>query len=68
MQGNTISKQIAKAALAADPIPNIPEMSAVWTPAANDWYQVALGKATPAAAAAAADRDVTAAIVKLHSG
>jgi len=68
VQGNPLSKQLGAAALAADPIPNIPEMSAVWAPTANDWAQVALGKATPQAAAQAAQRDVAAAIAKSHGG
>jgi arabinogalactan oligomer/maltooligosaccharide transport system substrate-binding protein len=66
VQGNPLSKQLAAAALAADPIPNIPEMNDVWTPVANDWLQVAEGKATAQAAATASQKDVQAAIVKSH--
>jgi maltose-binding protein MalE len=40
----------------------------VWTPAAADWQQVALGKATAQAAAAAAQKDVQSAITKMHGG
>ncbi|MBV9278873.1 MAG: extracellular solute-binding protein [Chloroflexi bacterium] len=68
VQGNSLAKQLAAAALAADPIPNIPEMNAVWTPAAADWQQVALGKASAQAAAAASLKDVQSAITKMHGG
>jgi arabinogalactan oligomer/maltooligosaccharide transport system substrate-binding protein len=68
VQGTALSKQLAAAALAADPIPNIPEMNQVWTPVANDWLQVAEGKATAQAAAAASQKEVQAAIVKSHGG
>lgn len=64
VQGNALSKQLGAAALAADPIPAVPEMNQVWAPAAADWLQAAQGKATPKAAAAAAQKDVQAAIAK----
>lgn len=68
VQSSALSKQLAKAALAADPIPNIPQMAQVWTPAATDWLQAAEGKASAAAAAAQAQKDAAAAIAKANSG
>jgi arabinogalactan oligomer / maltooligosaccharide transport system substrate-binding protein len=68
VQKNSLSKALAAAALSAAPIPGIPEMNAVWTPAATDWQQVAQGKATAAAAAAQSQKDVAAAIAKLNGG
>lgn len=41
----------AKSALAGDPLPNVPEMQAVWTPAANAITLLIQGKATPQTAA-----------------
>ncbi len=42
----------AKAALAAEPLPNVPEMNAVWTPGGNAISLVINGKSQPADAAA----------------
>jgi arabinogalactan oligomer/maltooligosaccharide transport system substrate-binding protein len=68
VQKDPLSKSLAAAALAAAPIPGIPEMNAVWTPAGTDWQQVAEGKASAAAAAAQSQKDVAAAIAKLNGG
>jgi arabinogalactan oligomer/maltooligosaccharide transport system substrate-binding protein len=68
VQGKALSKEIAKAALAADPIPNIPEMQQVWAPAAADWQQVAEGKATAQDAARVSAQDIKSAIAKAHGG
>jgi len=38
-------------ALAGDPLPNVPEMGQVWTPAANNIDLVLTGKETPSQAA-----------------
>ena len=68
VQGDPVAKGLAGAALAAAPIPGIPEMQVVWSPVATDWNQVALGKATAQQAATQSQTDVQQAIAKLHGG
>jgi arabinogalactan oligomer / maltooligosaccharide transport system substrate-binding protein len=68
VQRDPLAKQLASAALSAAPIPGIPEMAQVWAPVASDWQQVAMGKATAAAAASQSEKDVKAAIAKAHGG
>ncbi len=68
VQSNSIARELAAAALSASPIPNIAEMQQVWTPAANDWQQVAEGKATAAQAAKVSQSDINSAIAKAHGG
>ncbi len=68
VQSDPLARQLAAAAQSAAPIPGIPEMAQVWAPTATDWQQVALGKATPQAAATQSQKDVKAAIAKAHGG
>jgi arabinogalactan oligomer/maltooligosaccharide transport system substrate-binding protein len=67
-QQNAVDKGIAKAALAGDPMPNIPEMNFVWTPMANAVTAVEQQKQTPAAALKSASDTITADITKSHNG
>jgi arabinogalactan oligomer/maltooligosaccharide transport system substrate-binding protein len=68
VQKDPVSAGLAKAALSAQPIPNIPEMSQVWTPAGNAIGLVFKGQAAPSAAAATMTTQIKAAIAKEHSG
>lgn len=52
VQSNPIYAVYAKAALSGDPLPNVPEMSAVWTPALNAITEVIRGKSSPSVGAA----------------
>lgn len=65
---DAVAAGLGRAALAASPMPNIPEMNQVWTPYGNALAQVMQGKATPAAAAHAAVKQIKADIVKAHGG
>jgi len=52
VQGDPILAGYAKTALAAEPIPNAPQMQAVWTPVMNQITLLSHGKVTPAQAGA----------------
>lgn len=67
-QNNPVNKGVAKAALAGDPMPNIPEMNFVWTPMANAVTAVEQQKQTPAEALKNATAQINADIVKSHNG
>lgn len=68
VQADPVAGGLAKAALAADPMPNIVEMNNVWTPMANAVTAVVQGKSTPSAALKAATGQIKADIAKSHSG
>lgn len=68
VQKDPVAGGLARAALAASPMPNIAEMAQVWTPAGNAIGQVVQGKATPAAAAKAMVAQISSDIAKAHGG
>lgn len=68
VQKDPVEGGLARAALAADPMPNIPEMNFVWSPIANAVTAVVTGKSTPAAALQAAVQQINSDIVKSHNG
>jgi arabinogalactan oligomer/maltooligosaccharide transport system substrate-binding protein len=68
VQKDPVAGGLAHAALAADPMPNIPEMNSVWTPMANAVTAVEQQKSTPAAALKAAVDQIKADITKSHNG
>ncbi len=51
IQGDPITQAFAQSAAGGEPMPNIPQMPAVWTPAGNALTLITSGKATPQAAA-----------------
>jgi len=51
IQNDPITQAFAQSAAGGDPMPNIPQMPAVWTPAGNALTLITSGKATPKAAA-----------------
>lgn len=59
---------LGKAALAAQPMPNIPEMNQVWTPMGNALSLAIKNKASAADAARAAVTQIKADIAKAHGG
>jgi arabinogalactan oligomer/maltooligosaccharide transport system substrate-binding protein len=63
-----VAAGLARAALTAQPIPNIPEMSQVWSPAGNAIGLVFKGQATASAAASTMTSQIKSAIAKEHSG
>jgi len=63
-----IASALGKAALAAAPMPNIPEMNQVWTPMGNALSQAIKNKATPSDAAKAAVAQIKSDIAKAHGG
>jgi len=65
---NSVASGLGRAAVAASPMPNIPEMNQVWTPMGNAIALALQGKATPAAAAHAAVTQIKADIAKAHGG
>ena len=68
VQSDPVSSGLARAALSANPMPNIPEMGQVWTPMANALTLVVKGQLSPADAAHQAVAAIKAAIAKLHGG
>jgi arabinogalactan oligomer/maltooligosaccharide transport system substrate-binding protein len=68
VQGNAVGRAVAAAALAASPMPNIPEMATVWTPFSNNMTDMYQGKATPQQVVSTTYQQVKQAIAKLHSG
>lgn len=68
VQRDPIGGGLAHAALAASPIPNIPEMAQVWTPAGNAIGLVFKGTATPSDAAKTMTAQIKQAIAKAHGG
>lgn len=68
VQKDPVAGGLARAALAADPMPNIPEMNFVWTPMANAVTAVVDKKSAPAAALSAAVTQIRSDIVKSHNG
>jgi arabinogalactan oligomer/maltooligosaccharide transport system substrate-binding protein len=67
IQGDPIYSAYAKTALSGDPLPNVPEMSTVWTPGANAITLVISGKETPQAAAANMVKQIKQGIAQLKS-
>jgi maltose-binding protein MalE len=68
VQSDPINGGLAHAALAADPMPNIPEMGQVWAPMVSAVTLIVKGQATPSDAANAAVQQISAAIAKSHGG
>ncbi len=73
LKSNTVAKDplaagIGRAALAAQPMPNIPEMNQVWTPMGNALSLAIKNKASAADAAHAAVAQIKADIAKAHGG
>lgn len=68
VQKDPVAGGLAKAALAADPMPNIPEMNFVWTPMANAVTAVEQQKSTASEALKAAVTQINSDITKSHSG
>jgi arabinogalactan oligomer/maltooligosaccharide transport system substrate-binding protein len=68
VQKNQVSGKLARAAFAADPMPNIAEMNQVWTPMGNAIAAVVQGKETAAQAARAAVTQIKSDIAKSHAG
>ncbi|HLJ67518.1 MAG TPA: extracellular solute-binding protein [Chloroflexota bacterium] len=68
IQKDPVEGGLAHAALAASPMPNIPEMNEVWTPMGTAIGDVEQGKASAADAAKAAVAQIKAAIAKAHGG
>jgi arabinogalactan oligomer / maltooligosaccharide transport system substrate-binding protein len=66
VQKNAVAGGLAKAALAAVPMPNIAEMNQVWTPMGTAIGNVVTGKDTAASAAKAAVTQIKADIAKAH--
>jgi arabinogalactan oligomer/maltooligosaccharide transport system substrate-binding protein len=67
IQKDPVYSVYAKSALAGDPLPNVPEMSAVWTPAGNAITLVDRGKSSPSAAAANMVKQIKQGIAQLKS-
>lgn len=68
VQRDPVAKGLAKAALAASPMPNIAEMNQVWGPMGTAIGDVVQGKATASAAAKAAVAQIKSDIQKAHGG
>lgn len=68
VQRAAIGGGLARAALSASPIPNIPEMAQVWTPAGNAIGLVFKGQATPSDAAKIMTAQIKTNIAKAHGG
>jgi arabinogalactan oligomer/maltooligosaccharide transport system substrate-binding protein len=68
VQKDAVAGGLAHAALAAAPMPNIPEMDQVWTPMGNAITAVVQGKSSASAAAKAAVQEIKSAIAKAHGG
>lgn len=68
VQKDSIGAPFSKAALAAQPMPNIPEMQQVWTPTASALDLIAKGSVSPADAAHQTVTAIKSAIAKAHGG
>ncbi|HEX6509912.1 MAG TPA: extracellular solute-binding protein [Chloroflexota bacterium] len=68
VQKDPILGGLAHAAVAAAPMPNIPEMGDVWTPAKSAITLVVKGQASPSDAAKAMVQQIKQAIAKAHGG
>lgn len=68
IRNDPVGRGVAAAALAAQPMPNIPEMAYVWARVNPALTLVVQGKATPAQAAQTAYRQVKADIAKAKGG
>jgi len=68
VKSDPVAGGIAKAALAASPIPNIAEMAQVWSPAGNAIGLVFKGQATASDAAKTMTSQIKADIAKAHGG
>jgi arabinogalactan oligomer/maltooligosaccharide transport system substrate-binding protein len=68
VQGDAIAKGLSQAALIGQPMPNIPEMAQVWTPAGNAIDLVTKGSMSPATAAQQTAAAIKSAIAKAHGG
>lgn len=68
VQKNAVARGLAQAALNAQPMPSIAEMSQVWTPMGNALTLINTNKAQPGPALRAAVQQIQSAIAKAHSG
>lgn len=64
VKANPVTQAVINSANAGEPMPNIPAMSVVWTPMANALQTLVQGKATPAQAAADAQKAIQQAIAQ----
>ena len=68
VQSSAVTKAVLAAAAKGEPMPNIPEMSVVWTPVSNALQLLVKGDLTPKQAGVQMTNQVAQAISKLHSG
>jgi arabinogalactan oligomer/maltooligosaccharide transport system substrate-binding protein len=68
VQSSAVTKAVLAAASKGEPMPNIPEMSVVWTPVSNALQLLVKGDLTPRQAAVQMTNQVAQAISKLHQG
>jgi len=68
IQSDPVTRELAKAAIASQPMPNIPEMAKVWPPMANALSLVAKGELSPATAAHQAAQKIRSDIAATHGG
>jgi arabinogalactan oligomer / maltooligosaccharide transport system substrate-binding protein len=68
VQSSAVTKAVLAAAAKGQPMPNIPEMSAVWTPVSNGLQLLVKGDLTAKAAATQMTNQVAKAIAEQHQG
>jgi len=64
VKSNPVTQAVIASANLGEPMPNIPAMAVVWAPMANALQTLVLGKATPAQAAADAQKAIASAIAQ----
>jgi maltose-binding protein MalE len=64
VKANAVTQAVINSANRGEPMPNIPAMSVVWQPMADALQTLVQGKATPAQAAANAEKAIAAAIAQ----
>jgi arabinogalactan oligomer / maltooligosaccharide transport system substrate-binding protein len=65
VKANAVAQAVSQSASLGEPMPNIPAMSVVWSPMANALGTLVNGKATPAQAAADAQKAIQQAIAQM---